>query len=237
MAPRFSRSLTTVACVAVALLASACSDTVTDPSPNALRPDGPHMTIASTSITTAVLYPTYDNVYVSVEGHRIVIPANSVCNPLTSGYGPAFWNAPCQTATAPILFTITTTVNEEGYSRVTVSPDVRFSPTKQVMAYFKDSVASRTPGLVIKYCTLLKCVDEGLTDASLKTYRDPTAGIIYRRLKHFSGYNVVFGFNCTEGEPCDDGNGGMASKAAALPLSYFQGYITTTGLTTDEASR
>ena len=66
----------------------ACSD-ATDPTPTSLKATGPHLTIASTSTTTATLYPTVDNVYQSVEGHRLVIPANSICNPSTTAYGAA----------------------------------------------------------------------------------------------------------------------------------------------------
>src|SRR3712207_5128855 len=98
------RSSLSVALLSVATLTlAACQDSSTAPGVEQPRPlRGPRMTLATSSVTTAVLYPTYDNVYVSAEGHRLVIPAYSVCNPATSGYGPAYWDRPCAPATTPI---------------------------------------------------------------------------------------------------------------------------------------
>jgi hypothetical protein len=181
---------------------------------SALRPSskGPHLTIATTSVTTAVLYPTYDNVYVSTEGHRIIIPANSVCNPLTSGYGAGTWDLPCQTATAPIVFTIKSTTDANGRPRIDIFPDVRFSPSKTVYAEFVDQVAADKFNSSILYCPTLGtgCIDESKTDPSLRTYKSPSTGKVYRRLKHFSGYHVIFGSSCVVGSDpdcIDDGTG------------------------------
>lgn len=234
MAIRQFRPVAALASAILILGAVACSDSVADPaspaSATSLKAAGPHFTYATTSVTTTTLYPQYDNVYVSAEGHRIVIPAYSICNPATSGYGPSLWDAPCSPATTPIAFTITTSVNEKGLSRVTVSPDVRFVPTKTVMAYLKDATGAQTPGAVIAYCNLLGCSDEGKTDPAMATYRDAAQGYVYRRLKHFSGYNVVFGFAC---DPATDPNcvdgGTVTSKAAPMPFGNFSGYITTIG--------
>jgi hypothetical protein len=221
---RSRRPLATAAFAALAFTLAACSDAPVDPasSTNALKPEGAHLTIASTSVTTATLYPQYDNVYVSVEGHRITIPAYSICQVGVSGYGPGFWDRPCTPQTGPVVFTITTTVDTDGSSRVSVKPDVRFVPAKQVMAYFKDAKGALTPGSYIAYCSVQGCEDEGKTDPSMTTYRDPSQGIIYRRLKHFSGYNVVFGFG---------GDGSASSLLGKLPPSFLKsGYITTVGL-------
>jgi hypothetical protein len=220
---RYSRHLATILTTVVAAALAACSDSAVEPNASSLKPSEARLTIATTSITTATLYPQYDNVYVSVEGHRLVIPAYSICKIGVSGYGPGFWNAPCSPQTAPIVFTITTSTNTDGTSRVTVQPDVRFSPSKTVMAYFKDAKAASTPGAVIAYCTLLSCVNEGKTDAQMTTYRDPSQGIIYRRLKHFSGYNVVFGI---------DGEESSAGSLNVAPLrpNFLSGYITSVGL-------
>ena len=221
----------TLLAVAATLALAACSDSVSSPSApsSALRASGPHLTIGTTSVVSFWVNPMIDNIYQSYEGHRVIIPANSICQVGVSGYGAGTWDNACSTATAPILFTITTTTNAQGLSNMTVQPDVRFSPAKQVTVFFKDSVASHTPGAVIRYCnatnTLTGCVDESKNDASLMTYRDPSAGYIYRRLKHFSGYNVTFGVD-------GDGNGqqGGMNIAKPMPINLFSGYITTVGL-------
>ena len=36
-----------------------------------------------------------------------------------------------------------------------------------------------------------KCVDESLTDSELLTHIDYSANVVFRRLKHFSGYMVA----------------------------------------------
>jgi hypothetical protein len=220
MKTRIARQLATATLAALAFTLAACSDSPVDPASSTLKPEGAHLTLASTSVTTATLYPQYDNVYVSVEGHRIVIPAYSICQIGVSGYGPGFWDKSCTPQTSPIVFTITTSVDTDGSSRVSVKPDVRFVPGKRVMAYFKDTKGSVTSGSYIAYCFTDGCIDEGKIDASMTTYRDPSQGIIYRRLKHFSGYNVVFGF----------GDGSASSLMRGLPPSFLKsGYITTVG--------
>ena len=172
------------------------------------------MTIATTAVTTAILYPTYDNVYVSPEGHRLYIPANSVCAPGVSGYGPSTWTLPCQTATAPIVFTITSTTDLNGRQRIDVFPDVRFSPSKTVWVEFANAAAANALSQLIKYCPTgsLACIDESKSDPSLRTYTSPSTGKVYRRIKHFSGYHIIYGFNCDSGddagESCDGEGGG-----------------------------
>ena len=218
--------LTAIAAVALA----ACSDTTSAPAApeSALRPEGPRLTIATASVTTAILYPTYDNVYVSAEGHRLTIPANSICNPATSGYGPSKWDLPCQTATAPILFTITTTLDPKGRPHITVLPDVRFSPSKSVIASVNDAAAANAFSALINSCPSvgLGCIDESKQDASLKTYVDKATGRVSRRVKHFSGYTVIVGFGGDEGSERFD-RAAAASRAA--------GYITTTRIDGDAA--
>ena len=37
------------------------------------------------------------------------------------------------------------------------------------------------------------CVDESLTDPSMRTFGDAVSGLLGRRIKHFSGYSVGVG--------------------------------------------
>ena len=235
MINRFRRHLTTVTLAATAIALAACSDSTVEPTKsasNTLAPAGVHLTVASTAVTTATLYPQYDNVYIDVNGNKITIPAYSICDIATSGYSTSLWNAPCAPQTAPIVFTITTSTKTDGSQLVTVQPDVRFSPTKTVMAFFKDSVAAKSSNPVIAYCKLTGCYDEGKYDAQMVTYRDPVQGIVYRRLKHFSGYNVVFGLGDGSG---DGSSGGM--NMIPLPANFMSGYITTVGFDGFDGSR
>src|SRR5437764_1524472 len=64
--------------------------------------------------------------------HMISIPAGSVCDPATSGYGTEFWDAPCEPATDPITLTATSFVDDYGRPYVDFEPALRFAPTSEV---------------------------------------------------------------------------------------------------------
>ena len=60
--------------------------------------------------------------------HVLYIPANAVCDPATSGYGAAFWDAPCAPIHQPLEITATwSTIN--GRAVVSFSPELRFAPS------------------------------------------------------------------------------------------------------------
>jgi hypothetical protein len=44
---------------------------------------------------------------------------------------------------------------------------------------------------VVKYCNESGCMDESLTDPSLISYVDTDSKVVFRRIKHFSGYVVA----------------------------------------------
>ena len=54
----------------------------------------------------------------------------------------------------------------------------------------------------ILYCNEKECVDEGTADSTMVTQRDKQQGFVYRRIKHFSGYQVSTGRD-DEGTPPD----------------------------------
>ena len=37
------------------------------------------------------------------------------------------------------------------------------------------------------------CIDESIADSDLLTYHEPATGTYFRRVKHFSGYNIMAG--------------------------------------------
>ena len=67
-------------------------------------------------------------------------------------------------------------------------------PTKQVTLYLKDKRAATDPTYNILWCIEgSSCINEAVRDPSLATRHAPRLGFIFRRIKHFSGYNVALG--------------------------------------------
>jgi hypothetical protein len=122
----------------------------------------------------------------------LYIPANSVCDLATSSYGMSTWNDACSPQTAPM--TITTVVRNAAtdHPSVEFQPALRFSPASQVWLYMSVSdQATLDATKVLWYCNETECLDESLTDADLKSYVDKKNFMVFRRIKHFSGYVVA----------------------------------------------
>jgi len=146
--------------------------------------------------------------------HAIYFPANAICDPATSSYGPTEWDAPCDVLTGPIRFHAE--IRElDGRSYVDFSPAIRFVPTSDpanaVWLYMKTAALSADPDsalaalrrMSVRYSPAIGDVgiNEALADPSLRTYVWLDGGIAFRRIKHFSGYNVYDGFS--RGEAMD----------------------------------
>lgn len=136
--------------------------------------------------------------------HAVVFPAGSICDPSTSSYGPATWDAPCAPLTSALrIRAVVSTVN--GQSSVDFSPSIRFVPTSNpsrwVWMYMYAPAARSFSGNLSRFNILYlsrpgaTLVDESVADATLRTYVDTWSGMAARRIKHFSGY-VVAGMNC-----------------------------------------
>jgi hypothetical protein len=142
--------------------------------------------------------------------HAIYFPPNSICDPATSSYGPTEWNAPCTPATEPVRFRAEVR-SVDGRSWVDFTPAVRFVPASDpangVWLYMKtasisadpDSVRAALRRMSILYSPAIGIdgVNEALTDPDLRTYVWLEGGIAFRRIKHFSGYNIHDGFKCS----------------------------------------
>jgi len=142
--------------------------------------------------------------------NRLEIPAYAVCSLGSSSYGPAFWNAPCSPQMAPVQLTITVKNAASDKPSVDFQPAMRFSPEKVVSLYFYVPNVSQADAKnwVITYCPNAGsgsisssssgsgssgsggCVNEALTDPDLQTFVDYDANVLFRRLKHFSRYQV-----------------------------------------------
>lgn len=129
--------------------------------------------------------------------HVIMIPAGAICDPLTSGYGATQWDKPCNPMAGSIKITATVMVGANNEPYVDFQPALRFSPSKEVMLFLRNGRSTHASQLSINYCNNLGvCVDESLSDASLKPFRVGRTSMIGRRVKHFSGYTIQLGDRC-----------------------------------------
>jgi len=196
-----------------ALIAAACSDPIapTRSGPVANLVAGPS-TIASVTSSdvngktfTFTIDPSGGNVQVG--GFRLKYDANSVCNPASSGYGPEYWLKPCQTLTAPITMTARMWVSD-GAVYADFSPNIRFSPSSQViLAVKRSAIMEMTGGDATSFFPMyyfkivsgsMVTVDEAANDIELQTKADNSHGWVWRRIRHFTGYYVRSGFSCDE---------------------------------------
>ena len=122
----------------------------------------------------------------------LYIPANSICELGTSSYGVGTWNDACAPQTAPMTITAVVRNADTDHPSVEFQPALRFSPDKQVWLYMAvTNQATLDATKVLYYCNETGCMDESQTDADLKSYVDTRNFMVFRRIKHFSGYVVA----------------------------------------------
>ena len=226
-----SRVLATAALGGILIASSACSvnslDQATAPrsmsaSQAASRWSGPSGS-GSTTFSDMSRDGTYD---VSIDpsvantlvmaGSRLEIPAGAICALGTSGYGPTFWNAPCDPETHVVQLTVVVNSTSGSGASVDFSPALRFSPLSNVALTMSAPNVSQqdVKNWVILYCATStsttsgngsggsgsgsgkdggKCVNESLTDKDLQTYVNYDLKQLFRRIKHFSMYRVSDG--------------------------------------------
>jgi hypothetical protein len=160
---------------------------------------------------TFTVDPRIDQV-VTLGMSQVVLPANSVCAIGVSGYGPTLWDNGCNPQKKP--FTLRVTVAGAGTENAALDfqPSMRFDPTKTVTMdiAFPRLSAGTTYDWTIFYCPTPSgkpgsrlgtnemredptCVDESLTDPSLRVTADYQKNVLTRRLKHFSAYQIEQG--------------------------------------------
>ncbi len=157
-------------------------------------------TTGDTTIQTFTVNPTAGSIVFlggSFAKHVLAISRDALCDPTKNSYGPTEWLKPCTAATKPITFTVKTWKNAAGRPFADFQPAIRFSPDddEAVRIYFQDTALRSYSEIYIPYCDKANvCVKEETTDAKLTTYAAPSVGggyWVYRRLRHFSGYNVT----------------------------------------------
>jgi hypothetical protein len=135
--------------------------------------------------------------------HALYFPANTICDPAISTYGPTEWDTPCTTITQAIQ--IHAELREDAdRSWIDFTPHLRFAPSEdddRWVYLFMTTKASDAKQLTGKNAPPILWsrelgvpgIDESLMDPTLKTKWDKKLGGVYRRIKHFSGYNVWSG--------------------------------------------
>ena len=148
---------------------------------------------------TFTIDPKVGGTFNLAQGHFVYFPARAVCDPATSTYGPTHWDEPCVPATKPITVTAVSMRTIDGAPFVSFEPALRFVPTKGdkgfVYLYMHDDDYLRWMKMEIDYCfDGLACVDESALDPTLHTQKTTARyKYLFRRIKHFSGYNVAAG--------------------------------------------
>ncbi len=204
---------------AIALVtAAACSDVTVAPKSTARAPASASLNAATSgSYSTTFNIPARGgsvDVVIAALGSQPIFtlqfPADAVCS------GPESATGPCD----PVGHTVRVTAtyaNVNGHQGVDFTPEMRFDPAKVVtlstMRLASTVFAMRTQkhpnwnALTILFtpdagATL---VNDALSDPSVITYIDLRTGLVWRRVKHFSGYNIGFG-NCdpTVDPTCSD---------------------------------
>jgi len=150
----------------------------------------------------------------SVAGvYTVNFPANSVCDPATANYSAGQWDAPCATLAAGQSVKVHATLGLS-WSGVSVDfqPELRFSPNATVTIatdiYAPIIVANRNyyaahpqalGPLAMAYSSTLggARVADYVTDPTAITHISLMTGRVWRRIKHFSGYNIFTGEQCT----------------------------------------
>ena len=187
-------ALLTVACSDNNALAPSASRSASRPALNIVT-SGSTEQVGDTSVTTFTV-SNADTTNVWMFGTaKVTFTPNSICD-LTSSYGPTEWNQPCTPNAEPVTVQAKGWIDENGQPRVDFQPHMRFNPdASPVKIWLNNGDNQLNDRLHINYCNDAgACYDESLTDPDLQTFMDADAGQYYRRIKHFSGYNIASGY-------------------------------------------
>ena len=145
--------------------------------------------------------------------HAIYFPSKAICDPATSGYGVELWDTPCTALSRPIQ--IHAEIRKvDGREWVDFSPELRFVPSRLPSRWVwiwmrtdRVMTASEVKDLNILWAPSVGApgIDESLADPTLQTHAIPGYAVVFRRIKHFSGYMVSMGFIDTTTQTLDGG--------------------------------
>ena len=188
--------------VATGILLGACAGDVTAPLPAASNAATSmfvpsEATKALIGVTDGVYKVTFDpnrDETFSLGPNSLVIPAGAVCNMGSSGYGPEFWDRSCKSQREKITLVVTIKGAASVHPSIDFAPAMRFNPDKvvQLFMYAPHVTTTDAKNWLMLYCPNTgMCVDESLTDKTLVTNIDREHNMLFRRVKHFSGYTVA----------------------------------------------
>jgi len=202
-----SNSFTRLTLISAVALLAACSavDQVAAPKPKAKMPAGaPSLDVIVNSVApdslSADFTVTPSGGMFTLGNHAVYFPDHAICDPETSNYGPEHWDEPCQPLDRPIDFHAEVRMGADGRTWVDFTPSVRFVPSDDpnqavwmLMKAGQDITVDnyQTFGMEWMRSGPDDVVNEAATDPSLKTYVDTEHDIVFRRIKHFTGYIVV----------------------------------------------
>ena len=189
--------------IASATLIGACAGEVT--APGAASHEATSMFVPSDAakaligVADGVYKVTFDpkaDQLLHLGPNAISIPRDAVCNLDLSvtGYGATSWNKDCRPETQPVNLVITIKNATSARPSISFSPAMRFSPNRDVQLFMYAPKVSKddAKNWLMFYCPDKgACVDESLTDRDLVTNIDHSRNMLWRRVKHFSGYTVA----------------------------------------------
>ena len=189
--------------LASAMLVGACSPEATAPKAASHANEATSMFVPSAAAKaligvvdgtyTVVVDPTIDQQF-NLGPNYLSLPANSICNLATSGYGAAYWDASCTPESTKLTLTVIIKNAASDNPSLDFFPAMRFNPAKSVQLFIYAPKVNAADGKkwLMKYCPDGgTCVNEALTDPSLGSNIDYANNVLFRRVKHFSGYTVA----------------------------------------------
>ncbi|HEX3866985.1 MAG TPA: hypothetical protein VHV78_09540 [Gemmatimonadaceae bacterium] len=205
---------------AATCLVASCSDAPTAPSSNATQQQqsasGPafdFLKIGGPAVVPGIIQVTGKGGTFTLGQYTLTFPANAICDPTKSTYGPTEWNKPCTTlgpGQSVFIFAVLS-LGSNGLG-ADFSPALRFSPSATVtistnafVTTIKSNAAlyaanhSALNSLVLYYAPSAGAAVQAdfLNDPSVVTHVNLSTGQIWRRVKHFSGYIMTSGAACT----------------------------------------
>jgi hypothetical protein len=193
--------------VAVVAVAAACADGSVAPTSEsaAVLPGGaPRPMIIVNQMaedeSSADFTVTPTGGYFRMGKHGIAFPPYVICDPAKSSYGPESWDEDCEVLREPIRIHAELR-QQDGREWIDFSPALRFKPSRYpfgwVWIYMQTDAAAVLPdrSLTILWSPAIGVpgIHESLDDPTQRTFVSPWSGYAYRRIKHFSGYNVTAG--------------------------------------------